>query len=338
MANGNVVTLVGNITRDPELRFTNTGQATSTFGLAVNRRWQNRQTQEWEEATSFFDIVCWREMAENAAESLSKGSRVIVTGRLDQRSWETPDGDKRSKVEVVADEIGPSIRWATAQVTKNERRGPGEGGPPGRSAAPAGGGSAGSAGSGGRPGTATARNPSDMARNNDRGGTSRRAPKDAGRRIKKKPCALCKDRVEWVDYKDVGMLRKYMSDRGKIRARRVSGNCTQHQRDVAIAIKTARELVLLPYTQRTTTERPGGRGGRGGRDGYSGSGGRRGRDEERSLSADSVSVASPGNGAGSSRESPEVAVAEEVVEATGAGDGSMTEVVAEEVVVDEGGA
>ena len=95
-----------------------------------------------------------------------------------------------------------------------------------------------------------------MARNNDRGGTTRRSPKDTGRRIKNKPCALCKDRVEWVDYKDVGMLRKYMSDRGKIRARRVSGNCTQHQRDVAIAIKTARELVLLPYTQRTTTERP----------------------------------------------------------------------------------
>ena len=124
---GNAVTLVGNITRDPELRFTNTGQATASFGLAVNRRWQNRQTQEWEEATSFFDVVCWREMAENAAESLARGSRVIVTGRLEQRSWETPDGDKRSKVEVVADEIGPSIRWATAQVTKNERRGPGDG-------------------------------------------------------------------------------------------------------------------------------------------------------------------------------------------------------------------
>jgi single-strand DNA-binding protein len=128
MANGNTVTLVGNITRDPELRFTNTGQATASFGLAVNRRWQNRQTQEWEEATSFIDVVCWREMAENAAESLTRGARVLVTGRLEQRSWETPDGDKRSKVEVVADEIGPSIRWATAQVTKNERRGPSEGG------------------------------------------------------------------------------------------------------------------------------------------------------------------------------------------------------------------
>jgi single-strand DNA-binding protein len=130
MANGNNISIVGNITRDPELRFTPTGQATATFGVAVNRRWQNRQTQEWEEATSFFDVVCWREMAENASESLSRGSRVIVTGRLEQRSWETQDGDKRSKVEIVADEIGPSLRWATAQVTKNERRGPGEAAPP----------------------------------------------------------------------------------------------------------------------------------------------------------------------------------------------------------------
>ncbi len=139
---GNAVTLVGNITRDPELRFTNTGQATASFGLAVNRRWQNRQTQEWEEATSFFDVVCWREMAENAAESLTRGSRVIVTGRLEQRSWETPDGDKRSKVEVVADEVGPSIRWATAQVTKNERQstGGGSGGGGARNGPPSGGG------------------------------------------------------------------------------------------------------------------------------------------------------------------------------------------------------
>jgi single-strand DNA-binding protein len=147
--NGNTVTLVGNITRDPELRFTNTGQATSSFGLAVNRRWQNRQTQEWEEATSFFDVVCWREMAENAAESLVRGSRVIVTGRLEQRSWETADGAKRSKIEVVADEIGPSIRWATAQVTKNERRGPSEGGGPSGGGAPGGGGGRTASSSGG---------------------------------------------------------------------------------------------------------------------------------------------------------------------------------------------
>jgi single-strand DNA-binding protein len=137
MATGNSIVLVGNVTRDPELRFTPSGQATATFGLAVNRRWQNRQTQEWEEATSFFDVVCWRDMAENAAESLARGSRIIVSGRLEQRSWETPDGDRRSKVEVIADEIGPSLRWATAQVTKNERKGPGGEPSASRGAAPA---------------------------------------------------------------------------------------------------------------------------------------------------------------------------------------------------------
>ena len=122
MAPGNTVTVVGNITRDPELRFTPNGQAVASFGLAVNRRWQNRQTQEWEEDTSFFDVTCWREMAENVSESLQKGARVVVTGRLDQRSWETQDGDRRSKVEITADEVGPSLRWATAEVQKNERR------------------------------------------------------------------------------------------------------------------------------------------------------------------------------------------------------------------------
>src|ERR1700680_3812846 len=130
MAPGNAITLVGNVTRDPELRFTNTGQPTASFGLAVNRRWQNRQTQEWEEATSFFDVVCWRGRAENVSGTTTRGPRVRVARRLEQRSWETQEGDRRSKVEVVADEIGPSLRWATAQITKNERRGPGEAAPP----------------------------------------------------------------------------------------------------------------------------------------------------------------------------------------------------------------
>ncbi len=128
MAPGNSITVVGNITRDPELRFTGSGQAKVNFGLAVNRRWQNKQTNEWEEAVSFFNVVAWGEMGENTSESLQKGSRVIVTGRLDQRSWETEDGEKRSVVEIVADEIGPSLRWATAQVTKTERKGPNDGG------------------------------------------------------------------------------------------------------------------------------------------------------------------------------------------------------------------
>jgi single-strand DNA-binding protein len=128
MANGNNVTVVGNCTRDPELRFTAGGQAVASFGLAVNRRWQNRQTNEWEEAVSFFDVTCWAQLAENVAESITKGSRLIVSGRLDQRSWETQDGDKRSKIEIVADEVGPSLTYATAQVVRNERREGFEGG------------------------------------------------------------------------------------------------------------------------------------------------------------------------------------------------------------------
>jgi small subunit ribosomal protein S18 len=102
-----------------------------------------------------------------------------------------------------------------------------------------------------------------MARNNDRD-RGKRTTKDTRPRGKKKICIFCKDHMNWVDYKDVNLLRRFMSDRGKIRARRVTGNCAQHQRDVATAIKTARELALLPYTQRTVSERGPGRGGGGG--------------------------------------------------------------------------
>ena len=137
MSNGNSVSLVGNVTRDPELRFTPTGQPNANFGLAVNRRWQNRQSGEWEEQVSFFDIVCWGDMAENVGESLTKGSRVLVSGRLQQRSWETQNGEKRSKIEVVADEVGPSLRWATATITKVDRRGPDSGGGQSYNQAPA---------------------------------------------------------------------------------------------------------------------------------------------------------------------------------------------------------
>jgi single-strand DNA-binding protein len=116
------VTIVGNLTRDPELRYTPSGAVTASFGVAVNRRWQNRETQQWEEKTSFFNVTCWRDLAQNVSESLEKGARVVVTGRLEQRSWETQDGERRSVVEIVADEVGPSLRWATATVNRNERR------------------------------------------------------------------------------------------------------------------------------------------------------------------------------------------------------------------------
>jgi small subunit ribosomal protein S18 len=103
-----------------------------------------------------------------------------------------------------------------------------------------------------------------MARNNDRDRDrgSKRVLKDSRPRGKKKVCVFCKDHVTWVDYKDVSLLKRFMSDRGKIRSRRVTGNCAQHQRDVQVAIKTAREVALLPYTQRTVSERGPGRGPR----------------------------------------------------------------------------
>ncbi len=117
----NAITVVGNITRDPELKFLNSGQAAVRLSVAVNRRWQNRQTQEWEERVSYFEVVGYGALAENAANSLSKGTRVVVSGRLEQRSWETDQGDKRSVVEINADEIAPSLRFATAVVTKTPR-------------------------------------------------------------------------------------------------------------------------------------------------------------------------------------------------------------------------
>jgi single-strand DNA-binding protein len=126
MSAGNTVTLVGNITRDPELRFTPSGQANCRMGLAVNRRWQDKASGEWKENTSFFDVISWGQMAENVGNSLKKGARVLVTGRLEQRSWEDKDsGQKRYAVEIIADEIGPSLRWATASVERIERQGGG---------------------------------------------------------------------------------------------------------------------------------------------------------------------------------------------------------------------
>jgi single-strand DNA-binding protein len=115
------VTLIGNLVDDPELRFTPSGVAMAKIRVAVNRRWRG-QDGEWQENTSFFTGTVWREQAEQAAESLQKGARVIITGRLEQRSWETEAGEKRSVVEVQVDEIGPSLRWATATVNRTQRQ------------------------------------------------------------------------------------------------------------------------------------------------------------------------------------------------------------------------
>ena len=116
----NSVTLIGNLVEDPELRFPPSGVAMAKIRIAVNRRYQ--QNGEWQEETSFFGGTLWREAAENAAESLQKGMRIIMTGSLEQRTWETQEGDKRSVVEIRIDALGPSLRWATAAVTKTPRQ------------------------------------------------------------------------------------------------------------------------------------------------------------------------------------------------------------------------
>ena len=130
----NTVTVIGNLVDDPELRFTASGVAMARIRVAVNRRYQ--RDGEWQEETSFLGGTLWRDAAESAAESLHKGDRVIITGRLEQRSWETQDGEKRSVVEIAIDEMGPSLRWATAQVTRTPRQGGDFGSAPARAAAP----------------------------------------------------------------------------------------------------------------------------------------------------------------------------------------------------------
>ena len=129
MAGDTTITVVGNLTADPELRFTPSGAAVANFTVASTPRIYDRQSGEWKDGEALF-LRCniWREAAENVAESLTRGSRVIVQGRLKQRSFETREGEKRTVVEVEVDEIGPSLRYATAKVNKASRSGGGGGG------------------------------------------------------------------------------------------------------------------------------------------------------------------------------------------------------------------
>jgi single-strand DNA-binding protein len=129
VAGDTIITVVGNLTADPELRFTPSGAAVANFTVASTPRIFDRQSSEWKDGDALF-MRCsiWREAAENVAESLTRGSRVIVQGRLKQRSYETREGEKRTVVELEVDEIGPSLRYATAKVNKASRSGGGGGG------------------------------------------------------------------------------------------------------------------------------------------------------------------------------------------------------------------
>ena len=115
MAIDNTITISGNLTRDPELKFLGSGTAVADLSVAVNRK-----DKDGNESTSFIDVTAWQTLAENVAESLTRGARVIVTGRLEQQTWEDKDGGKRSKLVLIADDVAPSLKWATAIVTKGE--------------------------------------------------------------------------------------------------------------------------------------------------------------------------------------------------------------------------
>jgi single-strand DNA-binding protein len=155
MAGDTVITVVGNLTADPELRFTASGAAVANFTVASTPRQFDRASGEWKDGEALF-LRCniWRQAAENVAESLSRGSRVIVSGRLKQRSFETKEGEKRTVIELEVDEIGPSLRYATAKVNRAQRSDAGSGGY-------GSGGSGGSGGQGGSGGGARSQGPSD---------------------------------------------------------------------------------------------------------------------------------------------------------------------------------
>ena len=147
MAGDTVITVVGNLTGDPELRFTPSGAAVANFTIASTPRTFDRQSNEWKDGdTLFMRCSIWREAAENVAESLTKGMRVIASGRLVQRSYDTREGEKRTVVELQVDEVGPSLRYASAKVTRAQRSGGGGGGFGGGSGGASGGSSQGGGG------------------------------------------------------------------------------------------------------------------------------------------------------------------------------------------------
>jgi single-strand DNA-binding protein len=236
MAAINRVVLVGNLTKDPELRHTPGGTAVCSLRLAVNSRQKDASTGEWTEKPNYFDVTVWDKQGENCAQYLSKGRPVAVDGRLDWREWDAQDGTKRQAVQIIA---------STVQFLGS--RGDAEGGGQPQFV-PAGATAGTDADMGGSSGASDDDIPFYMARDREqkeRQGGRRRAPMAApGRR---RPCYFCKEKVEEVDWKNFNQLRRHVSEKGKIRSRRITGTCRRHQRQVAAAVKRAREMALLPY-------------------------------------------------------------------------------------------
>ncbi len=207
MASLNKVLLIGNLTRPPELRYTPSGTAVADLRLAVNRNYTTQGGEKREEAT-FLTVVVWSKQAESCGEYLDKGSQVFVEGRLQTRDWEGKDGQKRTVTEVVAERVQFMSRGK---------------------------------------GTPAAAVSSAPAFAGDEVIPTPQKPVKRRRFGRRKVCKFCADKVDLVDYKDVRRLRNFVTERGKIIPRRISGSCARHQRQLTHAIKRARTVALIPY-------------------------------------------------------------------------------------------
>ena len=232
----NRVTLVGRLTRDPELRHLPSGSPVLQMGLAVNGR-QKDEGGNWIDKPNFFDIKVFGNQAEMLAQHLSKGRRVGIDGRLDWSSWEAQDGSKRSRSRSSRSRCSSSTAAAKAAESASTFRGRHRS----RSLRL-------------RPVERRRRHPlleptkesQDRWHEQTKG---RRRPPGGGPPTRRKSCYFCKDKVDQVDYKNTNQLRRYISEKGKIRSRRITGACRRHQEQVAVAVKRAREMALLPYVE-----------------------------------------------------------------------------------------
>ena len=245
MANINRVVISGNLTKDPELRQLPSGNSVCKLRMAVNTRIKDRDSGQWTDKPNYFDVTVWGGQGESVARYLQRGCGLLVDGRLEWREWDAQDGTKRQAVEIIAENtqfMGRATAAVAAAAAASAR--PATSRPPAL-----------------RPCRRRRRSPTTTTSRSDEGlidvararptsktSTKRRGPGSAAGGGKRKICHFCKDKVEEVDYKNANALRRYISEKGKIRSRRITGACRRHQRQVAVAIKRAREMALLPYT------------------------------------------------------------------------------------------
>jgi len=232
------VMIIGNLGRDPEMRYTPTGKPVTQFSVAVNQSTKNQQTGEWTEETDWFRVSVFGDRAERAAEQLRKGNRVFVEGRFRTREFEGQDGQKRTSLDLTADNVISLER----RPREDEPASP----EPRRQSAPR---SAHPAADRPRTTPTSTTFPSDQEIQEPMPPPIRAKKRDDfyRDRRRRKVCAFCADKTVQIDYKEVNRLRRYLSERAKIEPRRKTGTCAGHQRELAVALKRARHVALLPY-------------------------------------------------------------------------------------------